>query len=129
MPDCPASGQSGTGLKKTNDAGTVPVPDFFSPSSNSKVLLSTILPSCYSVFHCTFVQYSEAIVQYSAVLLSNILSSCCSILCHFCQKFFCPLFSPLLCHLLIHYPVQCSAIIMSNNLFSSVQYSAIYPSD
>jgi hypothetical protein len=38
MPDCPASGQSGTGLKKTNDAGTGPVPDyahtvrhFFSP--------------------------------------------------------------------------------------------------
>ncbi len=24
MPDCPASGQSGTGLKKTNDAETVP---------------------------------------------------------------------------------------------------------
>jgi hypothetical protein len=38
MPDCPASVQSGTGLKKTNDAGTGPVPDqadtvrhFFSP--------------------------------------------------------------------------------------------------
>jgi hypothetical protein len=38
MPDHPAFGQSGTGLKKTNDAGTVPVPDqahtvrhFFSP--------------------------------------------------------------------------------------------------
>jgi hypothetical protein len=27
MPDCPASSQSGTGLKKTNDAGTVPVPE------------------------------------------------------------------------------------------------------
>jgi hypothetical protein len=27
MPDCPASGQSGTGMKKTNDAGTSPVPD------------------------------------------------------------------------------------------------------
>ncbi len=27
MPDCPASDQSGTGIKKTNDAGTVPVPD------------------------------------------------------------------------------------------------------
>jgi hypothetical protein len=27
MPDCPASGQSGTGLKKTNDAETGPVPD------------------------------------------------------------------------------------------------------
>jgi hypothetical protein len=27
MPDCPASGQSGTGLKKTNDAGTGSVPD------------------------------------------------------------------------------------------------------
>jgi hypothetical protein len=27
MPDCPASEQSGTGLKKTNDAGTCPVPD------------------------------------------------------------------------------------------------------
>jgi hypothetical protein len=38
MPDCSASGQSGTGLKKTNNAGTGPVPDlaesvqnFFSP--------------------------------------------------------------------------------------------------
>jgi hypothetical protein len=28
MPDCPAYGQSGTGLKKTNDAGTGPVPDY-----------------------------------------------------------------------------------------------------
>jgi hypothetical protein len=27
MPDCPASDQSGTGMKKTNDAGTGPVPD------------------------------------------------------------------------------------------------------
>ncbi len=27
MPDCPASDQSGTGIKKTNDAGTGPVPD------------------------------------------------------------------------------------------------------
>ncbi len=27
MPDCPASGQSGTELKKTNDAETGPVPD------------------------------------------------------------------------------------------------------
>ncbi len=27
MPDCPASNQSGTGLKITNDAGTGPVPD------------------------------------------------------------------------------------------------------
>jgi hypothetical protein len=27
MPDCPASGQSSTGLKKTNDAGTGLVPD------------------------------------------------------------------------------------------------------
>jgi hypothetical protein len=27
MPDYPASRQSGTGLKKTNDAGAVPVPD------------------------------------------------------------------------------------------------------
>jgi hypothetical protein len=27
MPDCPASEQSGTKLKKTNDAGTGPVPD------------------------------------------------------------------------------------------------------
>jgi hypothetical protein len=27
MPDCPASSQSGTGLKKTNDAGTGLVPD------------------------------------------------------------------------------------------------------
>jgi hypothetical protein len=27
MPDRPASGQSGTGLKKTNDAATGPVPD------------------------------------------------------------------------------------------------------
>jgi hypothetical protein len=27
MPNCPASDQSGTGLKKTNDAGTGPVPD------------------------------------------------------------------------------------------------------
>jgi hypothetical protein len=27
MPDCPASGQSGTGLEKTNDAGTRTVPD------------------------------------------------------------------------------------------------------
>jgi hypothetical protein len=27
IPDCPASAQSGTGIKKTNDAGTVPVPD------------------------------------------------------------------------------------------------------
>jgi hypothetical protein len=26
MPDYPASRQSGTGLKKTNDAGAVPVP-------------------------------------------------------------------------------------------------------
>jgi hypothetical protein len=26
-PDCPASDQSGTGIKKTNDAGTVPVSD------------------------------------------------------------------------------------------------------
>jgi hypothetical protein len=38
MPDCPASEQSGTGLKKNNDARTGPVPDlthtarhFFSP--------------------------------------------------------------------------------------------------
>jgi hypothetical protein len=28
MPDCPASSQSGTGLKKANDAGTGPVPDY-----------------------------------------------------------------------------------------------------
>jgi hypothetical protein len=27
MPDCPASDQSSTGLKKTNDAWTGPVPD------------------------------------------------------------------------------------------------------
>jgi hypothetical protein len=27
MPDYPASYQSGTGMKKTNDAGTDPVPD------------------------------------------------------------------------------------------------------
>jgi hypothetical protein len=27
MPNCLASDQSGTGLKKTNDAGTGPVPD------------------------------------------------------------------------------------------------------
>jgi hypothetical protein len=27
MPDCPASDQSGTGIKKTNDAGTGPVLD------------------------------------------------------------------------------------------------------
>ncbi len=27
MPDCPASSQSGTQLKKTNDAETGPVPD------------------------------------------------------------------------------------------------------
>ncbi len=27
MPDCPSSDQSGTGIKKTNDAGTGPVPD------------------------------------------------------------------------------------------------------
>jgi hypothetical protein len=27
MPDCPASSQSGMGMKKTNDAGTGPVPD------------------------------------------------------------------------------------------------------
>jgi hypothetical protein len=27
MPDFPASSQSGTGLKKTNDAGTGPVPE------------------------------------------------------------------------------------------------------
>jgi hypothetical protein len=27
MPDCPTSEQSSTGLKKTNDAGTGPVPD------------------------------------------------------------------------------------------------------
>jgi hypothetical protein len=27
MPDCPASSQSGTGLRKTNDAGTDPVPE------------------------------------------------------------------------------------------------------
>ncbi len=27
MPDCPASDQSGTGMKKNNDAGTDPVPD------------------------------------------------------------------------------------------------------
>jgi hypothetical protein len=27
MPNCPASDQSGTGPKKTNDAGTGPVPD------------------------------------------------------------------------------------------------------
>jgi hypothetical protein len=26
MPECPASDQSGTGIKKTNDAGTGPVP-------------------------------------------------------------------------------------------------------
>ncbi len=38
MPDCPVSGQFGTGLKINNDAGTGPVPDeaesvryFFSP--------------------------------------------------------------------------------------------------
>ncbi len=28
MPDFPASGQSGTRLKKTNDAETGPVPDY-----------------------------------------------------------------------------------------------------
>jgi hypothetical protein len=27
MPDCPASSQSGTGLRKTYDAGTDPVPE------------------------------------------------------------------------------------------------------
>jgi hypothetical protein len=27
MLDCPASGQSDTGMKKTNDAGTGPVPE------------------------------------------------------------------------------------------------------
>jgi hypothetical protein len=27
MPDCPASSQSGTGLRKTNCAGTDPVPE------------------------------------------------------------------------------------------------------
>jgi hypothetical protein len=27
MPDCPASSQSGTEMKKTNGAGTSPVPD------------------------------------------------------------------------------------------------------
>jgi hypothetical protein len=27
MPDCPASSQSGTGLRKNNDAGTNPVPE------------------------------------------------------------------------------------------------------
>jgi hypothetical protein len=27
MPDCPASSQSGTGMRKTNDAGTDPVPE------------------------------------------------------------------------------------------------------
>jgi hypothetical protein len=27
MPDCPASDQSGTGMKKTNNAGNGPVPD------------------------------------------------------------------------------------------------------
>jgi hypothetical protein len=27
MPDCPASDQSGTGMKKNNNAGTDPVPD------------------------------------------------------------------------------------------------------
>ncbi len=27
IPNCPASDHSGTGLKKTNDAGTGPVPD------------------------------------------------------------------------------------------------------
>jgi hypothetical protein len=27
MPDCPAFGQSGTGMNRTNDAGTGPVPD------------------------------------------------------------------------------------------------------
>ncbi len=27
MPECQTSGQFGTGLKKTNDAGTDPVPD------------------------------------------------------------------------------------------------------
>jgi hypothetical protein len=27
MPDCPASSQFGTGLRKTNDAGTDPVPE------------------------------------------------------------------------------------------------------
>ncbi len=27
MPDCPASDQSGTGMKKSNDAGTYPVLD------------------------------------------------------------------------------------------------------
>jgi hypothetical protein len=27
MTDCPASDQSGTGIEKTNDAGTGPVPD------------------------------------------------------------------------------------------------------
>jgi hypothetical protein len=27
MPDCPASSQSGTGMKKTNDAETGPVPE------------------------------------------------------------------------------------------------------
>ncbi len=44
MPDCPASDQSGTGMNRTNDAGTGPVPDeadavrhFFSlvPDKNS----------------------------------------------------------------------------------------------
>jgi hypothetical protein len=28
IPDCPASGQSGNGLKLTNDAGSCPVPDY-----------------------------------------------------------------------------------------------------
>jgi hypothetical protein len=27
MPDCPASSQSGAGLRKTNDAGTDPIPE------------------------------------------------------------------------------------------------------
>ncbi len=27
IPDCPASDQSGRGMKKSNDAGTYPVPD------------------------------------------------------------------------------------------------------
>jgi hypothetical protein len=27
MPDCPASDQSGTGMNRTDDAGTGPVPD------------------------------------------------------------------------------------------------------
>jgi hypothetical protein len=31
MPDCPAFGQSGTGMNRTNDAGTGSVPDYADP--------------------------------------------------------------------------------------------------